>query len=992
MKLRRTIAILAGLTLWTSSATAQQLYTLETDNLRLVYYDPAHRYILPHLARSFENAFGFHRRLFDYSPKEKVTILFHDFNDYGGGGTSTLPWNYIMLGMEPMDYVYETQPTNERINWLLNHELVHLVETDNYGPRESFFRRLFRGKVSPSPANPVSLVYSYLASPRWYAPRWYHEGIAVFLETWMAGGLGRTMGGYDEMLFRTMVRDSAYFYDFVGIESEGTTADFQIGQISYLYGTRFMSYLAYTYSPDKLMDWVRMGPGYKAGFAAQFNNVFEAPIDDVWRQWVDFENVWQSANLDSVRQYAPTVGRRLVDKALGSVSRSFWDPQTRLIYSAILYPGTVAHLASIDPLDGTMTQLTNVEGPALYYVTSLAFDPEQGILYYTSDNSRGWRDIRSYNLRTGQKRLIQKDLRTGDLAFNRADKSLWGVQHHNGYSRIIRLAHPYDEAVLVSVLPYAKDLTDLDISPDGVLLSAAMTDADGSNDLVVIELEALIGGSSDFRSLFDFDNSSPAGFVFSDDGRYLTGSSYYTGVSNIFRYDFQTKEMEVLSNAETGYFRPVSMPGDSLVAFEYTGGGFMPVMLPVQPLEDVATVNYLGLAIVQKHPRVKEWNVGSPAGIDLEALTTYDGPYRILNLTRISHLYPVVQAYRNTLALGLFVNAADPLGLGTLDLTATYTPDNTLPADERLHLSASYRYWDWTVSASYNQADFYDLFGPTLTSRRGHTVGLAYNKALSSDAPASLDLGLRATLYGGLDALPDFQNELLGTFDRYLGAGANLSYARFSNILGGLEPVRGLSWSLALNGNYVNDQLFPKLTARAYFGFPTPILYSSIWIQPSAGYSLGKATESFAKFFFGGFGNNWVDHQQAERWREVTAFPGMGLQDAAISEYPSGIAYQKLMAEFRLPPIRFKRLGLPSLYANWLKVTPTAAWLRTHGGEGAEASTYTSLGIQADLHLVLFSMLNMTFAVGYGQARRLATDSAGAIDFNPELMISLKIL
>ena len=36
---------------------------------------------------------------------------------------------------------------------------------------------------------------------------------------------------------------------------------------------------------------------------------------------------------------------------------------------------------------------------------------------------------------------------------------------------------------------------------------------------------------------FDFGPSVPSGFVFSPDGRYLYGSSYYTGVSNIFRYD-----------------------------------------------------------------------------------------------------------------------------------------------------------------------------------------------------------------------------------------------------------------------------------------------------------------------------------------------------------------------------------------------------------------------------------------------------------------------
>ena len=43
------------------------------------------------------------------------------------------------------------------------------------------------------------------------------------------------------------------------------------------------------------------------------------------------------------------------------------------------------------------------------------------------------------------------------------------------------------------------------------------------------------------------------------DGRYLYGSSYYTGVSNIFRYEVATGAVEAVSNAETGFFRPVPL-------------------------------------------------------------------------------------------------------------------------------------------------------------------------------------------------------------------------------------------------------------------------------------------------------------------------------------------------------------------------------------------------------------------------------------------------
>ena len=44
---------------------------------------------------------------------------------------------------------------------------------------------VFLGKVFPQPQNPESLIYSYLTVPRYDTPRWWNEGGAVFLETWM---------------------------------------------------------------------------------------------------------------------------------------------------------------------------------------------------------------------------------------------------------------------------------------------------------------------------------------------------------------------------------------------------------------------------------------------------------------------------------------------------------------------------------------------------------------------------------------------------------------------------------------------------------------------------------------------------------------------------------------------------------------------------------------------------------------------------------------
>ncbi|HSQ75921.1 MAG TPA: hypothetical protein VLT13_10210, partial [Bacteroidota bacterium] len=292
-----------------SQGGATDFFTLQTHSMRLVYYARQHEYIVPHLARSFENALSFHKRIFGYAPSQDVLVFLQDYDDYGYAGATGIPRNYMILGIEPYEYTYETSPTNERFNWVTTHELTHIVATDMAAPADRFYRSLFQGKVLPVSEDPLSMLYSYLTTPRKYSPRWYHEGIAVFMETWMSGGIGRAINGFDEMTFRTMVRDSNFFYDFVGLESEGTTIDFQIGANSYLYGTRFVSYLGKEYGPGKVIEWFARSDTSDAYFASHFERVFGRDLDDEWSRWIRFEREWQHANLDSLRRYPPTQQR-----------------------------------------------------------------------------------------------------------------------------------------------------------------------------------------------------------------------------------------------------------------------------------------------------------------------------------------------------------------------------------------------------------------------------------------------------------------------------------------------------------------------------------------------------------------------------------------------------------------------------------------------------------------------------------------------------------
>ncbi len=985
--MKRPILLLSFLALgalWTPPGLEGQFLTLETDHLRLVYTAPQQSYLVPHVMRAFENSLRFHRELFDYTSPDKINVLMHDLWHYGNAGARSMPHNHITLGLSPYAHVYESAPAPERMGSSMNHEMAHIVTTDKATSTDRFFRSAFFGKVTPNPEEPLTMLYSYLTTPRWYSPRWYLEGIAVYLETWMNGGMGRAIGAYDEMVFRTMVLDDRTIYDIVGLESEGTTIDFQVGVNSYLYGTRFVSYLALRYGNEKLIRWYDRSEDSKRFFSAQFQEVYGISLHEEWSEWIEWERRWQRANLDRIRNNPTTPSRPVTDQALGSVSRAYFDPAHHKVYVAIRYPGQTAHLGAIDIDDGTLEKITDVLGPSGFYVTSLAFDPDTRTLFYTINN-RDWRHLVALNLNTGESETLVRNIRVGDLVFNRRDRSLWGIRHDNGFSTLVRIPHPYEEWNQIYTLPYGSDLFDLDLSPDGSTLIGSLADAGGKQRLVKLEVDDLMGGDTEHEVLFDFGNWSPSNFVFSPDGRYLFGSSYYSGVSNIFRYDLAREVMEPLSNAETGFFKPVPVSEDSLLVFRYSGDGFVPSLIPNQVPGAVSAITFLGNEIAGTQPVVQDWVLPSPTLIQIDSPSDLQEPYSAFRNLTLDSAYPILEGYEDAagadaVAAGLRLNLSDRVGATSLDLAGSYSPDGRLDADERLHLDFRLRHWDWEVTAGYNRADFYDLFGPTKTSRKGYSLGVRYRHSIVFDGTRQLSYTLQTAGYGGLETLPEFQN-IRSSFDKLLSFHAGLDYELLKKSLGAVEDESGVTFRLSLRTNVANSRAFPRLSAHLVRGFLLPLNHSSVWLRGSAGTSLTTGRdEPFANFFFGGFGNNWVDYQDHKRFRDSRSLPGIGINEVG------GTNFGKVQVEWVLPPLRFRRVGVPSLYLRWAGVSFFAAGLATNVDRDALRRTLVNAGAQIDLRLVTASHMKSTFSLGYGLVAEEGRGPSSAF------MISLKIL
>jgi hypothetical protein len=965
--------------LGTAAPAAAQLAKVETADLRVVYVKGSESFIAPYAARTFLNSIAFDKTLFDYRPTHRTTLLLVDFQDHGNASATSTPRNTVRVQIAPLSYLFETITANERFFMIANHELIHVTMMDQAAGRDRAFRRLFFGKVTPIAEQPESILYFYLTTPRVAAPRWFHEGAATFVETWMDGGIGRAQGGYDEMVFRSMVRDNAHFYDPLGLAAEGTKIDFQVEVNSYLYGTRFMTWLAYRYTPKQIVQWTSRHNGSHAYYAGQFRQVFGTPLESAWNEWIGFEKTFQQQNLAAIRKYPITPSTDLSPRALGSISRAYYDEPAGRIYAGLDYQGAVAHIAAISTKTGAVQRLVDIKGPRVFEVASLAWDPKGATMFYTADNSAR-RDLMRLDLKTNRTRMLQKDLRVGDLAMNRADQSLWGIRHLNGLCSIVRIVPPYTQWARLVTLPFGTVVYDLDVSPDGTMAVVGWGEVSGRQSVRIMSTAALLAGNTTTIAEFDFGGSAvPTGFVFSPDGRYVYGSSYYTGASNIFRYEIATKQLEAVTNAETGFFRPVPLGNDELIVFRYTGQGFVPARLTAKPLQDVSAITFLGQQLVEKHPVLKTWQVGSPNDVPYDTMPKTEGAYHLTGGLETESIFPIVQGYKDTAAAGVRLNFSDPLQFNRAMVSASWSPGGGLAARERAHVRAEYQRYDWTALGSWNDADFYDLFGPTKVSRKGYSVSLGHTKTLIYDQPRKLQLIVQGRFAGSLDQLPEYQNVAV-TVDKLFSIKADLTYHNERGSLGNVDMEKGQAWSLDLRSDYVNSTAFARLYATHDIGRPLPIAHSSVWVRSAAGFSPQSRTEPFANFYFGGFGNNYVDHAEEQRYRQYHSLPGTALN--AIG----GRNFVKSMIEWNAPPLRFSRAGTPGAYISWMRPTLFVGGLVTNFDSLPDRQRAVTAGGQLDFRFTTLSVLDMTLSVGAAVARQPGQAAHG------EAMISLKVL
>ena len=589
----------------------------------------------------------------------------------------------------------------------------------------------------------------------------------------------------------------------------------------------------------------------------------------------------------------------------------------------------------------------------------------------------------------------KKYQRIGSIVYDNTHDCLYGLFSNGGTQSIVRLDRDLEHPEVIYAFPFGVSVFDSDISHDGKWLSFTSQGSNGEHTLLLFNTEELAKAVFKPVKLVTWRDSNLGQFRFSLDDKYLIGSSYYTGVSNLWQINIETREMEMLSNTDIGLFAPLEITPGQLLALQFKRDGLQPVLLSREVVKDANAVNLYGQLAYENNKEALE-----QVGLLRDSLPrknfgdVYNNitSYNVLKEMRFAGAYPIISGFTDARAwnhmtpvLGYRFNVNDPVGLSSMKLSVGFSPWSNNAWKNKFHVDFDWKYYFWSLKAAWNHMDFYDLFGPMRKSRKGYVVQLAYDNINSLITPYSKSWGFSVAAYGDMDALPLYQEVEVQDVRSMQTASIYGKWSKMRTSLGGVMKEQGYELGIEGYGYLAGGRFYPSVEASGNFGTLVPFdRNTSFWLRTAAGHNFGDAESVFGTTYFGGFRNNYVDNRDAFQYRTTLAMPG-----AAIDAIPAH-SFAKATAELNLRPLRLNNFGTLFCYPTWIQCSFFGTGLSVWNPNSSH-KMYYSTGIQLTTELVFLNYLKTTLSIGYGHLFA-PSGFVGGRRGNNEFMISLKLL
>ncbi|MEZ4294119.1 MAG: BamA/TamA family outer membrane protein [Polyangiaceae bacterium] len=554
-------------------------YTLQTDHFN-IHYPTGLEPIARRIAQVAEAAQTELQGPLGHTPDSRTEILVTDTSESANGSATALPYNAIRLFVSSPD---DFSPLNDYDDWylsLVTHEHTHILHVDNIS----------------GAATVVNAILGKTYSPNQAQPRWLLEGLATLFESTQTSG-GRLRNSIFDMYLRAdVVADNIATID----DLCGAPQRWPQGTIWYLYGSRFLSWIAETYGINVLkavaqdygsstLPWAinrsiwrqtgRTYPELYEGFKDRIKRQYAHQIKQVEKRGLrEGTPLTTHGFFASYPRFVPR-SVRPTDAEEILYYRDDFDQRTGLYKLPLALPeGETERPATLFARVRGGTAGTFTGAGDLYFTSATTFKN-----FYTRDDlfhlppgksaPRGDEPERA-RLTQGQRTQIADVRPDGrEIVFTVNSR---GTQ----FLEIADIAPDgalKNKRDLVPVQRFEQIYTPR-YSPDGKQVAYSIWRTGGDRDIHIVDI-----ATGHIRAI-TADRSLDMQPVFSADQKTLYFSSDRSGIPNIYAHNLETGALKQVTNVKVGAFAPaISEDGKTLVYMGYSTRGFDLYSMPLDP-------------------------------------------------------------------------------------------------------------------------------------------------------------------------------------------------------------------------------------------------------------------------------------------------------------------------------------------------------------------------------------------------------------------------
>ena len=174
-----------------------------------------------------------------------------------------------------------------------------------------------------------------------------------------------------------------------------------------------------------------------------------------------------------------------------------------------------------------------------------------------------------------------------------------------------------------------------------------------------------------------------------------------------------------------------------------------------------------------------------------------------------------------------------------------------------------------------------------------------------------------------------------------------------------MDNESGTEWTTTLTALGLSSQIVGGVNADWNWYWTVARPHNVLHLQIAGGYTNAPEDEVLGQFYFGGFGNLFVENKNVKQFRDPFRFPG-----APIYSMPAG-GFAKVMVEHNLPPIRFPGARVGSHFLSHIDASRFAQGLIL---DERPSSLGRNLGAQVNLVFKHWSNLESTLSTGIARA------------------------